>query len=163
MAFAADLLEQAQHLARREPKRPKQASLRRSISTAYYALFHLLIAEATLNWKRPAERNALGRLFDHGLMKKACEKKGSELNAFFKTAPPPAELDLAKRLLEVADTFIRMQQDRHVADYDNSRKWSRTETVAKIDAVHSAFQSWNQIRTSNAAQDFLLSLLLKGR
>ena len=113
MAFAADLLEQAQHLARREPKRPKQASLRRSISTAYYALFHLLIAEATLNWKRPAERNALGRLFDHGLMKKACEKKGSELNAFFKTAPPPAELDLAKRLLEVADTFIRMQQDRH--------------------------------------------------
>lgn len=52
MAFAADLLDQAQHLAQREPKRPKLASLRRSISTAYYALVHLLIAEATLNWKR---------------------------------------------------------------------------------------------------------------
>lgn len=162
MAFAADLLEQAQHLARREPKRPKQASLRRSISTAYYALFHLLIAEATRNWKRPAERNALGRMFDHGPMKKACEKKRSELNAFFKTNPHAPELDLAN-LFEVADTFIRMQQDRHVADYDNARKWSRTETVAKLDSVHSAFESWNQIRTSNVAQDFLVSLLLKER
>jgi uncharacterized protein (UPF0332 family) len=29
-------------LARREPRRPKEASLRRSISAAYYALFHQL-------------------------------------------------------------------------------------------------------------------------
>lgn len=41
MAFPDDLLEQAVHLARREPGRPRQASLRRAISTAYYALFHL--------------------------------------------------------------------------------------------------------------------------
>ncbi len=46
MAYPDDLLEQAQHLAQREPKRPKQASLRRAISSAYYALFHLLISEA---------------------------------------------------------------------------------------------------------------------
>ena len=41
MSFPNDLLEQARHLANREPKRPKQASLRRAVSTAYYALFHL--------------------------------------------------------------------------------------------------------------------------
>ena len=43
MRLPEGLLEQAQHLVKREPKRPKQASLRRAISTAYYALFHLLI------------------------------------------------------------------------------------------------------------------------
>jgi len=41
MAFPNDLLEQAKHLAIREKKRPRQASLRRAVSTAYYALFHL--------------------------------------------------------------------------------------------------------------------------
>jgi len=50
MAFADDLLEQAYHLARRERKNPTQASLRRAVSTAYYALFHLLIDEAVGNW-----------------------------------------------------------------------------------------------------------------
>ena len=42
MSLATDLLEQADHLARRERKRPKQASLRRAVSAAYYGLFHLL-------------------------------------------------------------------------------------------------------------------------
>ena len=43
MTLAADLLKQAERLAKLEPKRPKQASLRRSISAAYYSLFHLLM------------------------------------------------------------------------------------------------------------------------
>ena len=47
MALSNDLLEQALHLATRESKRPRQASLRRAISSAYYGLFHLLIGEAT--------------------------------------------------------------------------------------------------------------------
>jgi uncharacterized protein (UPF0332 family) len=51
MALAEDLLEQARHLAKREPKRPKQASLRRAVSAAYYSLFHLLVSSAILQWK----------------------------------------------------------------------------------------------------------------
>jgi len=47
MSLARDLLEQAQHLSRREPRRPRQASLRRAISAAYYAMFHLMVQEAT--------------------------------------------------------------------------------------------------------------------
>ena len=38
MSFHAELLKQAHFLARKEPKKPVQASLRRSISTSYYAL-----------------------------------------------------------------------------------------------------------------------------
>jgi uncharacterized protein (UPF0332 family) len=48
-SFADDLLQQAYHLARKERLNPRQASLRRAVSTAYYALFHLLIDEATAN------------------------------------------------------------------------------------------------------------------
>ncbi len=45
MSFADDLLTQAEHLANWESE-PTQAALRRAVSTAYYALFHLLIDEA---------------------------------------------------------------------------------------------------------------------
>jgi hypothetical protein len=70
MAFADDLLEQAYHLARRERKNPIQASLRRAVSTAYYALFHLLIDEAVGNWAVERQRSVLARTFDHGRMKR---------------------------------------------------------------------------------------------
>src|SRR5580700_2215245 len=106
MPYPEHLLEQAKHLANREKKRPRQASLRRAVSTGYYALFHLLIHEATLNWKRVDQRALLARFFDHGKMKTASEKQKGELNAYFKTNPAPcAELDCAKRLHRVADTF----------------------------------------------------------
>ena len=41
-----DLLEQALRLAKLDAKKPKQANLRRAISSAYYALFHMLVNEA---------------------------------------------------------------------------------------------------------------------
>ena len=59
MAYHDDLLRQALQLVRKEPRNPKQASLRRAVSTAYYALFHLLISEAVANWNRVNLRAAL--------------------------------------------------------------------------------------------------------
>jgi hypothetical protein len=43
VSLARDLLRQAEHLATKEPRRPKQASLRRAVSNLYYALFHHLV------------------------------------------------------------------------------------------------------------------------
>jgi uncharacterized protein (UPF0332 family) len=130
MAFPDDLLEQAQHLAQREPKRPKQASLRRAVSTAYYALFHLLITETTKNWKRPDERHTLARMFEHTLMGRVCTTKHDELNAYFNTHPPASpQFDVSRHLHIVAETFVQMLQHRHTADYDSSTKWTRTDAV----------------------------------
>ena len=70
MGLAQDLLQQADHLATYEGANPSQASLRRAVSTAYYALFHLLIEEAGLRWQGSSEAcNGLGRGFQHGPMK----------------------------------------------------------------------------------------------
>ena len=80
MRLPAGLLEQAWHLSKREPKRPKQASLRRAISTAYYALFHLLISEAVLNWRRAEDRVELARMFEHAHMRSTCASQRDELN-----------------------------------------------------------------------------------
>jgi uncharacterized protein (UPF0332 family) len=66
MAYHEDLLRLASDLVDKDGA--TQADLRRAVSTAYYALFHLLVSETTLNWKRESSRNALGRMFDHGMM-----------------------------------------------------------------------------------------------
>jgi uncharacterized protein (UPF0332 family) len=55
MAIADDLLELAQ--ATVNAVGPGEAALRRATSTAYYALFHLLVNEATAN------RPLFGRVF----------------------------------------------------------------------------------------------------
>jgi uncharacterized protein (UPF0332 family) len=52
MAYADELIEHAFALAERNlPNEPNQADLRRAVSAAYYALFHLLTIEAAENWK----------------------------------------------------------------------------------------------------------------
>lgn len=162
MGYADDLLELAQQLANMEPANPRQACLRRAVSTAYYALFHLLIYEATLNWGRAELRPELGRVFGHGKMKTASVERRSELEAHFKKNPPQSrELDVFKHLHTVVHTFIQVQHRREEADYDTGKEWTQTDVLAQIDAVGAAFESWKAIREEPVAQAYLVSLLGK--
>ncbi len=164
MPFPNDLLEQARHLANREPKRPKQASLRRAVSTAYYAIFPLLSIDTAKNWSRRAERPTIARMLDHTPMAKVCTAKRDELSRYFKTRPPAGhKLEVLKHLHLIANTFVLMLQHRHTADYDSSVKWSRTDVLEKIESVEAAFQSWQRIRAEDDAQHFLATLLLRER
>jgi uncharacterized protein (UPF0332 family) len=164
MSFPNDLREQARHLANREPKRPKQASLRRAVSTAYYALFHLLSMETAKNWKRPAERSTVARMLDHGPMARVCTGKRDELNQYFNTNPPSGhDLDVLRHLHVITNAFVEMLQHRHTADYNGAIKWSRTDVLDKIQSVEAAFASWHEIRDEHEAQNFLVTLLLKER
>ncbi len=76
-----DVLEQAVRLAKLDAKKPKQANLRRAISSAYYAMFHLLVDEACrvqigAQHNLAPFRQVLGRAFAHGVMKDACKSFG---------------------------------------------------------------------------------------
>jgi hypothetical protein len=67
MSLHDDLLIQAQQLAQWDPRRPKQVNLRRAISSAYYALFHLLSSETSALFA--AERGLAARInrtLNHG-------------------------------------------------------------------------------------------------
>jgi hypothetical protein len=66
MPLSEELLDVARSLTDLDSGEPRQASLRRAVSTAYYALFHLLVTEAASNWSRPELRSRIGRLFEHG-------------------------------------------------------------------------------------------------
>ena len=128
MAFPDDLLKDAFHLAARGGRNPKQSCLRRAVSTAYYALFHLLVADFVLNWKPKDQRARLGRMFDHSKMKNASFKAaGSGLT--------PVEADL----IRVIEAFSQLQRDRHIADYDVSEVWSRDDVTISLALAAEAF------------------------
>src|SRR5271169_5876784 len=77
--LSSELLKQAGTLANQDLRRPKDASIRRAISTAYYALFHFFLDEAsgilvgTSQNDKPL-RHLLSRCFLHGKMEIACTK-----------------------------------------------------------------------------------------
>ena len=159
MAYHDELLQQAFDLAGKNPEKPIQADLRRSVSAAYYALFHLLITETIAHWSLDSSRNALGRMFEHSVMKKVSGKIfDSKLFPF--TAEEPA---VVQKLRTVAQTFGRLQDMRKIADYDNATSWSHTDALLEVKRSEKAFSAWQSIRTEKIAQDYLVSLLIKPR
>jgi len=147
MAYHDELLEQATHLAGRDRTRPKQANLRRAVSTAYYALFHLLISEAVGYWRLKRQRSILARSFDHRKMRGVCNGCRSQM----------AELN------GVTAAFVDLQQSRHLADYDNSKAWTRVEVMSEITTASKAFAMWRRVKSRAEAQDLLLSLFASDR
>ena len=159
MAYPDDLLEQAFSLAKREPRRPKQASLRRAVSSAYYALFHLLISEAVSNWREGSSRMFLTRAFEHGVMKTAARRAASSQQCPF----PGENPKVVSALRTIADNFAFLQEKRHAADYDMAKDWTRTEVLDLIRQVELDFGAWRTIRNERIARDFLATLLVKKR
>lgn len=159
MGYHDDLLQQAVDLVRKNPEATTQADLRRSVSAAYYALFHLLISETVANWSLSSSRDALGRMFEHSVMRKVSGRI-SDSRLF-----PFAGEDLAavENLKIVAQAFVQLQDKRHIADYDNSTFWSQTESLREITTAAKAFSAWQSIKNEKIAQDYLVSLLIKPR
>lgn len=166
MSLAEDLLDQAEHLVNKEPTRPKQASLRRGGSAAYYSLFHLLTEASTAFLvsggarEREQLRGALRRSYAHATMK-------SVSNAFASGAPPavwqPAAGPISRDLRKVAETFVELQEARHEADYDLTRSWTKQEAMDLVARTRQAFEAWTRVRSSQAAGTYLVALLAKSR
>jgi len=74
MAYRDDLLVQALDLVHKDPASHTQADLRRSVSAAYYGLFHLLISETIVHWRLDSSRDGLDKMFEHRVMSKASDR-----------------------------------------------------------------------------------------
>jgi hypothetical protein len=106
------------------------------------------------------KRGTLARVFDHGPMKQAADKKVSELTSYFNGRPAEGrDRTTAYHLYNVADVFAVAQYNRHEADYNTVRQWEPREVLALIGRVSDAFESWSIIREEPAAQAYLVSML----
>ncbi len=167
MALEHDLLAQARHLATVDKGKPKQANLRRAVSSAYYAVFHLLVSEgsATVGSRlNAAARAKVRRAFAHGDMKEVCKIYAKATGAANFKTPEIAQLltfPIEAEVKDVSQAFHDLQEARHSADYDVSSKWSRLKALTFIIAAEDAFSNWQVAREFPNAKIFLFDLLLR--
>lgn len=169
MALAHDLLLLARQLAYREPKRPKQASLRRSVSTAYYSLFYLLVdaaaREVVAGSDAEALRGRIARACDHSNMKKLCQA----IAKWDVNQPPQSLGELmdhppSDALRRVAGAFVELQQSRHEADYDLNRRFSRDHVGALVGIAEEAFIAFESLgRRTWERRVFVLGVVFHDR
>lgn len=164
MPIHAQLLEQAQLLATFEPRRPVQASVRRSISASYYAVFHFLVGEAAglqagRGRSNAAHRELLMRCFKHGEMaevSKAFQRGWSRLPSTVQRLAPGVVTH--PDVLHMADAFLDLQRQRHIADYDLSTRVLRRTAIACAKQASSAIARWPGGLHEPSARAFLACL-----
>jgi uncharacterized protein (UPF0332 family) len=164
LALHTDLLETARILAYHDATRPKQSNLRRAVSSAYYAVFHLLIAQAVHALcptpKRGLLMDRMSRAFQHGEMKQVCRQ--------FQQNPLPDSLrvlltkPVSPELKMVIEVFLDLQEARHAADYDVGFRLTREMADSALAAAELAFDRWNHVE-EDEANIFLAALAFHAR
>lgn len=170
MAYADDLLQQARQLAQIDPRRPKQANVRRAVSAAYYAVFHEVVARAvgsvlSGNEASGAVGARLRRVVDHRSVLKSAKwftmpprSISPAVQAMRSTSgseQPPVDPALA----HACRLFIRLYEQRHRADYDLTGAFSRDEAIRLIDNAEAAIQTLRALEPRGDALIFLLGCL----
>lgn len=131
-----DLIEIAEFLATRDKLRPREASLRRAISTAYYALFNRLAelcADELVGWTKPWDVfSPIYRSLEHGYALKVLSERTAE-----KSHP------LGRDVERLGAMFRELQAAREGADYSrepnpdplevqSGRRFSREQTIELV-------------------------------
>jgi uncharacterized protein (UPF0332 family) len=128
-----DLLQIAEDLATRESGRPKHTSLRRAVSTAYYALFHAIAERcaATLityggsDWET---YTLVYRALDHATVKKVLSQD-------------PSGKVFGLQIASIGAVFLQLQEARITADYDPGPfDYGKSEVLELIAQARNASQ-----------------------
>ena len=144
---------------------PSTAARRRAVSTAYYALFHGLIAEAVARTvgddpDRDEDRYTYSRWYAHGEMRTVSQwvvrlARGESVPngiPILLGNPPPD-------LVELARTFIQLQEARHEADYDHAANLSDADARVAINTAREALARLLSLATDRAYANYLALLL----
>ena len=136
----ARLIEVATQLTLSSDDTPKhQETLRRAVSTAYYAIFHALAnsnADTLIGTRTNREDseawNRTYRALDHGTARSR-----------FRQASQMASFPNAVR--EFAETFNRLQGERHTANYNPDHTFTVSGTLRIIDHARQAILRFSNV------------------
>lgn len=157
------LLEQAERLVQAPAAGPpRQADVRRAISSAYYAAFHALLAaaadEAIGRTKRGTVEYALAyRSINHAWVKTLCQTlaSGSTTGKIGDLAP---ENGFGSNLTATGIAILELQQRRLEADYDPLLRVKTADATLAVRAARSAIR--RLAKAPGAKRKRFLTLLL---
>lgn len=163
-----DFIDHAKFLLKSEKGKPKQIALRRSISAAYYALFHAFLGAAADDLVGASNRarkstayKLVYRAFEHSNMRNLC----------FDAAKPTLPRKLADQIggehfpeaIQVpARAFVELQGRRHLADYDPHFRFTKSDASVAIEMASFANDTFETANKSDK-RNFLLCMLFPVR
>jgi uncharacterized protein (UPF0332 family) len=164
MPLAEELLEHARFLANLDPRTTSQAHIRRAVSAAYYAVFHLLAAEVAeqVSPDSPAGlRERTQRALEHTHMGKVAKAFSQQGVTRVKDLPDDVVLPhpVSQGLALIGGRFKRLQDERHAADYDVSKKFDPADALTQVQEAEEVFKDWAVEKSSSNARVFLASLM----
>lgn len=128
---------------------PPQTFLRRSVSTAYYALFHHIIAAAAdalvgRKHRRTPRYALIYRAFEHSRMRQVSEmldvqQFGEKARGALQMVRPSQDIR------RVATAFVTLQKQRHWADYDPQGNITASDTRDLIEQAELAIEALDRI------------------
>jgi len=158
------LIEQAEQLARPPANgAPRQADLRRAVSTTYYALFHAILVDVADQLAGRARRNSVEyslayRSVPHRQLANLCEELSkTTLGAKYRPFEPNG--GFGADLLAVASALIDLQEKRHSADYDPLYRVTASDASLTVQAGRAALNHWRSV-PRNRRRLFVLILTL---
>lgn len=163
MPFHDDLLVCAQTMIPSDLAPPAPAAtLRRGVSTAYYALFHLLVTETMARViGDPLLRTDLSRSIDHGPTRKLCKEYSDAkvVGGVWQLANGEV---IPEALQSIGSAFVGLLESRFRADYDTTpaSDFSPSDAYKLLMTVELAFLDWATVRGDPATGRFLGKLFL---
>jgi hypothetical protein len=127
-------------------------------------LFHALVYEACRlvlggSHTEAPFRYVLGRAFAHGAMKQACAAFGGGVLKASIAKGLPASFSIPAEVRDVATSFVRLQEQRHTADYDRSERFRRSDVLSFVDQAEAALSAFAGLPSSSERKFFLACLL----
>lgn len=160
--LVSDLLNQASELLDQDVRRPKQATLRRAISTCYYAVFHYTIIHSVdLILSDTYTKSIAYRTIDHKHLKEVCSKVLK--NGFIRLGY--ARANFSSEFVSILDSFIQLQEARLESDYDLNSKVSKQKAVAMYVLACRYVADWESLSGQNPKllRAFATHILFKSR
>ncbi len=91
-------------------------------------------------------------------MKLACTSfSGGTLKAVVTKGLPPT-FKIPDEIKEIARAFVELQEKRHMADYDLTERFGRSDVLTLIEQAETAIQDFVNLPTSNERKFFLACL-----
>lgn len=177
MSTSSDLLAQARTLATTDPHKPKQANLKRSISTRYYALFHFVCEESAKRLFGATQatkpfRDFARRAVAHTRLRDVSQEFAKDtpkavLRSFWDRNAQPQRHDPWQIIRDpdfrmLSQAIFDLQTLRHTADYDFSSFFTRQEALDACDQADDAMQAWNRLKAGKpqALKLFAMAIFL---
>lgn len=157
------LFEQADKLIAPPPHGPpRQVDLRRAISSAYYGVFHAVLAAAANRFVGSTKQSTslyslVYRSIDHDSLRKLCLEV-TKRNLSPKYIPHTPTGGFGVEIRAFARGTLELQERRHSADYDPSIRFSTSDATLVIDLARTSLDQFNA--ASADARNAFLSLLL---